>query len=262
MGNLPQVRVSPPSRAFLNYGLDYAGPILIRSMSGRGIASRKAYIVIIICMATRAAHLEIVDGYATPSFLAAYARFVARRGLPESIYSDNETTFVGADREMTIAFRAALRNSDFQNQTATDNTSWYFIPPSASHFDGLWEAGVRSIKHHLRRMIGAHTLTYEEMSTLLYSIEACLNSRPLAPLSDALDNYEPLTPGHFLIGGALTARPEPSTLNIKESRLTRWQLVRQITEQFWKSSRVIMLTLSSKELSGDADFKPMFALSS
>ncbi|XP_025997293.2 uncharacterized protein LOC113005679 [Solenopsis invicta] len=77
MGNLPQVRVSPPSRAFLSCGLDYAGPILIRSMSGRGIASRKAYIVIFICMATRAAHLEIVDGYATPAFLAAYARFVA-----------------------------------------------------------------------------------------------------------------------------------------------------------------------------------------
>ncbi|XP_025994180.2 uncharacterized protein LOC113004598 [Solenopsis invicta] len=123
MGNLPQVRVSPPSRAFLSCGLDYAGPILIRSMSGRGIASRKAYIVIFICMATRAAHLEIVDGYATPTFLAAYARFVARRGLPKSIYSDNGTTFVGADREMTIAFRAALRNSDFLNRTATDNTS-------------------------------------------------------------------------------------------------------------------------------------------
>ncbi|XP_039306398.1 uncharacterized protein LOC113005704 [Solenopsis invicta] len=230
MGNLPQVRVSPPSRAFLSCGLDYAEPILIRSMSGRGIASRKAYIVIFICMATRAAHLEIVDGYATPAFLAAYARFVARRGLPKSIYSDNGTTFVGADREMTIAFRAALRNSDFLNRVATDNTSWHFIPPSAPHFGGLWEAGVRSVKHHLRRVIGAHTLTYEEMSTLLCGIEACLNSRPLAPL----DDYEPLTPGHFLIGGALTARPEPSTLNLKESRLTRWQLVRQMTEQFWK----------------------------
>ncbi|XP_025990565.2 uncharacterized protein LOC105206773 [Solenopsis invicta] len=135
---------------------------------------------------------------------------------------------------MTIAFRAALRNSDFLNQIATDNTSWHFIPPSAPHFGGLWEAGVRSVKHHLRRTIRAHTLTYEEMSTLLCGIEACLNSRPLAPLSDALDDYEPLTPGHFLIGGALTARPEPSTLNLKESRLTRWQLVRQMTEQFWK----------------------------
>jgi len=234
MGNLPRVRVSPPSRAFLNCGLDYAGPILIRSMSGRGVVSRKAYIVLFVCMATRAVHLEIVDGYSTPAFLGAYARFVARRGLPASIYSDNGTTFVGADREMTVAFRTALRDPNFQNRTAADNVCWHFIPPAAPHFGGLWEAGVRSVKHHLRRMVGAHTLTFEEMYTLLCGIEACLNSRPLAPLSDALDDYEPLTPGHFLIGGALTARPEPSTLNLHENRLTRWQLVRQLTERFWK----------------------------
>jgi len=234
MGNLPRVRVSPPSRAFSNCGLDYAGPILIRSMSGRGVVSRKAYIVIFVCMATRAVHLEIVDGYSTPAFLGAYARFVARRGLPASIYSDNGTTFVGADREMASAFRAALRDPNFQNRTAADNVCWHFIPPAAPHFGGLWEAGVRSVKHHLRRMVGAHKLTFEEMSTLLCGIEACLNSRPLAPLSDALDDYEPLTPGHFLIGGALTARPEPSPLDLNENRLTRWQLVRQLTERFWK----------------------------
>jgi len=203
-------------------------------MSGRGVASRKAYIAIFVCMATRAVHLEIVDGYSTPAFLGAYARFAARRGLPASIYSDNGTTFVGADREMTVAFRAALRDPNFQNRTAADNVSWHFIPPAAPHFGGLWEAGVRSVKHHLRRMVGAHTLTFEEMYTLLCGIEACLNSRPLAPLSDTLDDYEPLTPGHFLIGGALTARPEPSTLNLRENRLSRWQLVRRLTEQFWK----------------------------
>jgi hypothetical protein len=234
MGNLPQVRVSPPARAFLHCGVDYAGPVSVRALSGRGVASRKAYVAVFICMATRAVHLELVDGYSTPAFLGAYARLVARRGLPESMYSDNGTTFVGADREMTASFRAALRDPAFLNRISSDSVSWHFIPPAAPHFGGLWEAGVRSVKYHLRRVIGAHTLTYEEFSTLLCGVEACLNSRPLAPLTDTLDDYEPLTPGHFLIGAALNSRPEPSLLSVKENRLTRWQLVQQLHERFWK----------------------------
>ncbi|XP_039303440.1 uncharacterized protein LOC120357338 [Solenopsis invicta] len=221
MGDLPKVRVTPPARAFLHSGLDYAGPVLIRSRSGRGVASAKAYIALFVCMATRAVHLELVEGYSTPAFLGAYSRFVARRGLPESIYSDNGTTFVGADRELAAAFRATLRDPDLQNRTAADSVSWHFIPPSAPHFGGLWEAGVRSTKHHIRRVVGAHTLTFEEFSTLLCNIEACLNSRPLASLSDSLDDYTFLTPGHFLIGSALNSIPEPSLLQVKENRLTR-----------------------------------------
>jgi hypothetical protein len=142
MGNLPTVRVTPPARAFLHCGIDYAGPISIRSMSGRGVKSRKAYIAVFICMATRAIHLELVESYATSAFLGAYSRFCSRRGLPNSMYSDNGTTFAGTDRELTLAFRAALRDPNFLNATATDKTSWHFIPPSAPHFGGLWEAGV------------------------------------------------------------------------------------------------------------------------
>ena len=54
---------------------------------------------------------------------------------------------------------------------------WKFNPPASPHFGGLWEATVRSTKYHLNRVIGETTLTYEELSILLYSIEACLNSR-------------------------------------------------------------------------------------
>ncbi|XP_014487250.1 PREDICTED: uncharacterized protein LOC106751021, partial [Dinoponera quadriceps] len=100
MGDLPSVRVTAPARSFLHCGLDYAGPVSIRVSSGRGIKSRKAYIALFICLATQAIHLELVSDYSTPAFLNAYSRFCARRGLPLSIYSDNGTTFVGADRAL------------------------------------------------------------------------------------------------------------------------------------------------------------------
>ncbi|XP_025266782.1 uncharacterized protein LOC112638782 [Camponotus floridanus] len=234
MGDLPQARISTPARAFSHAGVDYAGPIVTRASSGRGITARKGYIVLFICLASRAVHLELASNYSTEAFLDAFSRFCARRGLPSTMYSDNGTTFAGADTVLSKAYQNAMRNPDFQNKIATENIIWHFIPPHAPHFGGLWEAGVRSVKYHLRRILGAHTLTYEEFSTLLCRIEVCLNSRPIGPLTDILDDYSPLTPGHFLIGSSITVNPEPSILSVNENRLSRWQLIRQLTERFWK----------------------------
>jgi len=83
-----------------------------------------------------------------------------------------------------------------------------------------YEKTVKSVKHHFKRCIGLHTLTFEEMSTLLCRIEACLNSRPIAPVSYNLDDYHALTSGHFLIGTSLIAPAEPSILNLNENRLS------------------------------------------
>ena len=57
-----------------------------------------------------------------------------------------------------------------------------FIPQQAPHFGGLWEAAVKSMKTHLKKVVGNVKLTNEEMSTLLVQIEACLNSRPLVSI--------------------------------------------------------------------------------
>ncbi|XP_076298317.1 uncharacterized protein LOC143217663 [Lasioglossum baleicum] len=247
MGDLPSMRVNPQSRAFTHTGVDYAGPILVRLSSGRGHKTHKAYISIFICMTTKAVHLELVSDYSSQAFISAFHRFIARRGLPHSMYSDNGTTFQGADRELTRAHRDAIRKSNFLNEVAANRVAWHFLPPAAPHFGGLWEAAVRSTKHHLKRCIGAHTLTSEEMATLLCRIEACLNSRPLGAISDVLDDYGVLTPGHFLIGAPIISHPEPSVLDLRENRLSRWQLVQRLSEGFWKSwSRDYLHTLQQR----------------
>ena len=92
---------------------------------------------------------------------------------------------------------------------------------------------VKSMKTHLRRIVGDVKLTYEELSTLLAEIEACLNSRPLVPLPNDDDGIEALTPGHFLIGRPLTALPEV-TPTISISLLRRWQLCKSLLRHFWK----------------------------
>jgi len=38
---------------------------------------------------------------------------------------------------------------------------WNFIPPHASHFGGLWEDAVKSMKYHLRRTLISIVATNE-----------------------------------------------------------------------------------------------------
>lgn len=71
------------------------------------------------------------------------------------------------------------------------------MPPAAPHFGGMWEAGVKSVKKYLFKILGNLTPTSEKMTTTLIQIEACLNSRPIAPLNDDPDSFDCLTPGHF-----------------------------------------------------------------
>lgn len=101
---------------------------------------------------------------------------------------------------------------------------------------GLWEAGVKSMKFHLRRSLGETTLSQREATTLLAQIEAVLNSRPLIAASNDPNDLEALTPGHFLIGKPLTAIPEPSYSLIKTYKV-RWHKIQQLVQQFWQRWR-------------------------
>ena len=164
MGNLPRDRVTP-ARPFLKVGVDYAGPIPIRCSPGRGQRASKGYIAVFVCFCTKAVHLEAVSDCSTNAFLAALRRFTSRRGLCSDIYSDCGTNFVRTDRALRDLFRASTPDGQRIELAATSlSIKWHFNPPSAPHFGGLWEAAVKSVKHHLKRVIGDSTLTFEEMS--------------------------------------------------------------------------------------------------
>ncbi|XP_018405479.1 PREDICTED: uncharacterized protein LOC108781862 [Cyphomyrmex costatus] len=237
MGQLPISRVTP-SRPFLHTGVDYAGPIMLKTWRGRAAKIYKGYLAIFVCFSTSAVHIEIVTDYSTEAFISAYKRFTARRGICATLNSDCGTNFVGADRELRQRFNTASKElQELASILANQGTEWRFIPPAAPHFGGKWEAAVKSTKHHLRRVIGDSTLTYEELSTLVAQIEAVLNSRPLCPLSEDADDYSALTPGHFILGDAPTVIPEPNLIDEPSSRLNRWQLIQQKVERFWKRWR-------------------------
>lgn len=235
MGQLPASRVTA-GRPFRSCGVDYTGPISIRTSKGRGHRSIKGYICLFVCMTTRAIHLEAVTDMTSQAFLAAFKRMVARRGHVTDLWSDNGTNFVGAEKELRtllVAERSTVAH-EIANWLESHGTTWHRIPPYTPNFGGLWEAGVKSTKYHLKRVIGIATLTYEEISTVLAQIEACLNSRPLTTLSDDAQDPFPLTPGHFLIGEPLVLVPDVNYENSNISCLRRWQLIQKMTQDFWR----------------------------
>ncbi|XP_018376005.1 PREDICTED: uncharacterized protein LOC108769484 [Trachymyrmex cornetzi] len=252
MGGLPASRVNP-SLPFDHTVVDYGGPFNVLPLIGRGQKPRKNYVALFICLATRAVHLELVEDCSADGFLAAFCRFSCRRGLPRRMYSDNGTNFHGADRELLRQFHALKDHPAMRDVLAADGVEWEFVPSAAPHFGGLWEAGVKSFKAHLKRVVGAGTISRAEFATLLCQIEACLNSRPIAALSDDPSDMSALTLGHFLIGRPIIAVPEESVLEINPDRLSCWQLVSSMREQFWRAwSHDYLLSLQTRTKWRDA----------
>lgn len=254
MADLPKSRVSQ-CRPFARVGIDFAGPFQMRETQLRKTRIYKVYISVFICMVVKAVHLEVVSDLSTPAFLAALDRFVARRGLPIDIYSDCGTNFVGASKQL----RRFMLDASRQHQlTSHLSCSWHFNPPSAPHFGGLWEAAVKSMKTLLVRTVGNHTLSFEELNTVACRIEAVLNSRPLIPLSSDPDDLECLSPGHFLTGQPLLAVPEPNVVDTPNNLLSRWTLLHQCHQAFWRRWSLEYLNglqIRSKWTSTDAQVK-------
>ncbi|XP_075150903.1 uncharacterized protein LOC142225012 [Haematobia irritans] len=188
-------------------------------------------------LSTKAIHLELCSNLSSESFLAAFTRFAARRGLPSKIMSDNGTNFVGAERKLRHEFKEFLNTTsrDIAEKYEIHGFEWSFIPPNAPHMGGIWEAGVKSFKIHFRKVSQNHKYTFEEFTTLLARIEAVLNSRPLSPMTDDPFEILALTPGHFLRGAPLVAAPETVSDNL--SYVDRWDKLKSQQHEFahrWK----------------------------
>ncbi|XP_076394339.1 uncharacterized protein LOC143265527 [Megachile rotundata] len=235
MGDLPKTRITQ-SRPFENVGLDYCGPFSLKEKKFRNTSKVKAYVAVFVCFCTRAVHLELVTDLTTETCLEAIKRFCSRRGKPRNIYSDNATNFVGAKNEImkVRAFFLDDKNkSKFVHYSVSEGIDWHFSPPRSPHFGGLWEAAVKSFKHHLYRTVGETMFTYEQFNTCIIEIEAILNSRPLTPLSSDPNDLIALTPAHFLIGDYVKSIPEFDLREVPINRLSIWQRIQQIKQHFW-----------------------------
>jgi hypothetical protein len=255
---LPSGRLGPKMRAFADCGMDYAGPFEIKM--GRGRQRNKVWILLITCLATRAVHLEPTGGMETTHVINALSRLVDIRGVPETMVTDNQTSFSKADKDL----QAWLETLDFQRiQQATRNFRgsrgivWTFNPPHAPHFGGIYEIMIKAAKRALYDTIRREDLMEEEFRTVVSKVAWMLNQRPIQKVGDT-DDFETLCPAHFLGGSPEEAVFPP---DLPEGRIDLpYRLRRQIEIQrhFWSRFQqeiVPELAPRTKWLSRMADFK-------
>nr|CAI5828097.1 unnamed protein product [Callosobruchus analis] len=234
MSSLPNSRIKP-KLPFDVTGLDFAGPFMILNKKGRGAHLQKVYLAIFVCFCTKAIHIEIVTDLTTENFLAAFRRFISRRGIPSEVYTDNGSTFVGAHNQLKeLGHFLYKRQDSIVDSVSEFNIKWHFIPPYTPNHGGLWEAAVKSTKFHLKRVLVNSNVTYEEFFTLVVQIEGILNSRPLVAMSSDPNDLTSITPSHFLIGRPMTALPDVNLTITPMYRLTRLRHVQKLYQQFWQ----------------------------
>ncbi|GFX86894.1 integrase catalytic domain-containing protein [Trichonephila clavipes] len=234
------LKLDQKDRVIKNYpfnvsGVDFCGPFYIKYKGQRKGVYNKIYVCIFICFVSKAVHLDIVTDLTSNAFIATLKRFIFRRGKCAKLHSDNATNFVGANIELKKMFNLVCKPDEaLASYMASEGIDWKFLPPRAPNFGGLWEAGVKSFKFYLKRVVGNIRLTYEEFLTVIIQIEGMLNSRPLVPLSSDLDDLNVLTPSHFLIGRSIASIVEPDLTNLNENRLANWQKITKIIQLIWK----------------------------
>lgn len=122
-----------------------------------------------------------------------------------------------------------------------------FYPTQSPHQGGIWQAAVKATKRHLVKMTKEAHLQWEELETLLIQWETILNFRPITSILSDPRDLTFLTPGHFLIGTPLKACPEEALEGTPANRLSRWQYVQQIRQQFWRRwSREYLYSLQQR----------------
>ena len=232
MAPLPTSRVTACENPFASTGVDYFGPLMVK----RGRSMVKRYGCVFTCLAIRAVHVEIAHSLDAESFLCAFSRFTARRGLPTNMYSDNGTNFVGASGILKDEFSniwSDKEQSKIYNRLRQKGVTWHFNPPLASHAGGVWERIIRSIRRILTALTTEQTLDDETLSTLLAEVERILNDRPLVRGEGQVDDLDPLTPSKLLLLRSNSCLPLGVFVGADRFG-RRWRQAQMLANSFWK----------------------------
>ena len=165
------------------------------------------------------------------------SRMTSRRSVPEDILTDNGSNFVSGERELRELVTMIDWNKIQEKTVGYKNTTgirWHFNPPGGPHFGGVFEIMVKAAKRALNAIIGNADITDEEFHTFVVEVEGLLNSRPLTPASNDVNDNMPLTPNHFL-HGQLGGQLAPPTIDeLKHNPRRRWRHLQMLLRHYWE----------------------------
>ena len=227
MGQLPGERVESGKAPFTYCAIDIFGPYWVKY--GRGEVKR--YGCLYTCLSIRAIHVEVLETLDTQSFINAFRRFSARRGLPEVVYSDNGTNLSSGEAELRRSMQD-LSQGEIQSYAVKRDITWHFIPPTASHMGGVYERMIGTFKKVMRAILPRSVrLTHEILTTIFAESEAIVNGRPLVRMDDSLSA---LTPNHLLLLRQGPSIPPGKFDQDGTNYRKRWRYVQHLADQFWK----------------------------
>ncbi|UYV84874.1 hypothetical protein LAZ67_X003824 [Cordylochernes scorpioides] len=206
-------------------GVDLTGHLILKN-------KKKAWIVIFTCAVYGGVHLELVTSLSMEAFLQAFRRFIARRGRPFIVHSDNETNFRGMTN--------TLKKIDFSRlkcDPTLKNITWKFIPPDAPWWSGWWERLIGMMKQLLFRILGQTSLGYEELSTVMCDVESLMNTRPLTYLTKESEDLAPLTPSLFLHEVREVGVPDLDLID-NQTLSRKYQYIKRVREDLRERFRI------------------------
>ncbi|UYV74337.1 hypothetical protein LAZ67_11003112 [Cordylochernes scorpioides] len=206
-------------------GVDLTGHLILKN-------KKKAWIVIFTCAVYGGVHLELVTSLSMEAFLQAFRRFIARRGRPFIVHSDNETNFRGMTN--------TLKKIDFSRlkcDPTLKNITWKFIPPDAPWWSGWWERLIGMMKQLLFRILGQTSLGYEELSTVMCDVESLMNTRPLTYLTEESEDLAPLTPSLFLHEVREVGVPDLDLID-NQTLSRKYQYIKRVREDLRERFRI------------------------
>ena len=146
---------------------------------------------------------------------------------------DNGTNIVGANNELKKCLKE-LNEKAIKNKLLTHNTEWQFIPPTSPWMGGAWESLVKIAKRCLKTVTNGYLVYDQQLYTILVEIEGTINSRPITPISDYINDFQPLTPNHFLIRRPSLYHRQGIFMEKKLNSKRKWKVTQALLEIFWK----------------------------
>ena len=227
---MPDFRVGAAEKlqAFTHTSVDAAGPFFVKVLRSQ----KKVWLLVFACLTYQAVHLEVIDSLDTETFLKAFKRFTARRGIPRHMHSDNGGNFDRGSTELARAWYDLSQKVTQDSAVQYPQIEWTFSPPLAPHCNGVCERMVGAAKRAMKATMQPGALTENDFLTYVIVVEGILNTRPLGYVSSDPDDLEALTPNHFLRGrlqGDIT--PQESADWGLSKKLEKLE---ELQHQFWQ----------------------------
>ena len=237
MAVLPDI-MQMPCPPFTNIGLDLLGPITVKAMTNKR-STMKTWVVLFLCLNTKAISMELAPGYSTNDFLIAYTTHISYRGTPSFIHSDRGSQLVSAQKgiEETLNYDWDLIISS----TSKEGTTWQFAPAGAQWRNGATEAFVKKFKLSFYHLYKGTRFNFSELNCAIKRIANILNDRPVSAQRSSsynsdIDFLTPLTP-NMLLTGRNASHPPCNYADIDDVHL-RQSYIEELEGAWWFQYKV------------------------